>query len=175
MSHQALVTVILAGLVVIAFVLFWWVGRYSDRVFANRFPTRFPEKTLSYTGGQLGTLVQSNLRIKYVFPILFPLDLIVMLALAGSMGAASSHWLNQIHPSAAWLGLVVPAVYLLSDLIEDCLLAWLLLHGNPHAAARSVSVLKAITTIKLVSVTASIALTLIAFVGWLFHTESLAI
>ncbi|MGY3441965.1 MULTISPECIES: hypothetical protein [unclassified Bradyrhizobium] len=175
MSHQALVTVILAGLVVIAFGLFWWVGRYSDRVFANRFPTRFPEKTLSYTGGQLGTLVQSNLRMKYVFPILFPLDLIVMLALAGAMGAASSHWLNQIHPSAAWLGLVVPAVYLLSDLIEDCLLAWLLLHGNPHAAARSVSVLKAITTIKLVSVTASIALTLIAFVGWLFHAESLAI
>ena len=175
MSHQGLVTVILAGLVVIAFGLFWWVGRYSDRVFAGRFPTRFPEKTLSYSGVQLAALVQSKLRMKYVFPILCPLDLIVMLALAGAMGAASSHWLNQIYPSAAWLGLVVPAVYLLSDLIEDCLLAWLLLHGNPNAAARSVSVLKAITTIKLVSVSASIALTLIAFVGWLFQSESLAI
>ncbi|MGY4317720.1 hypothetical protein [Bradyrhizobium sp. JR3.5] len=173
MSHQALVTVILAGLVVIAFGLFCWVGSYSDRVFANRFRTRFPEKTLSYTGDQLGELVQSDLRMKYVFPILFPLDLIVMLALAGAMGAASSYWLNQIYPTAAWLGLVVPAVYLLSDLIEDCLLAWLLLRGDPHAAARSVSILKAITTIKLVSIFASIVLTLVAFVGWLSHSDSL--
>jgi hypothetical protein len=175
MSHQALVTVILAGLVVIAFGLFWWVGTYSDRVFANRFRTRFPEKTLSYTGDQLGELVQSDLRMKYVFPILFPLDLVIMLALAGAMGAAASYWLNQLHPPAAWLGLVIPAVYLLSDLIEDCLLAWLLLRGDPHAAARSVSILKAITTIKLVSIFASIALTLIALVGWLLHGEALAI
>ncbi|WP_245334965.1 hypothetical protein [Bradyrhizobium mercantei] len=175
MSHQALVTIILAGLVVGAFGLFRWVGSYSDRVFASRFRTRFPEKTLSYSGEQFGELVQSDLRMKYVFPILFPLDLIVMLALAGAMGAASSHWLNQIYPSAAWLGLVVPAVYLLSDLIEDCLLGWLLLRGDPLAAARSVSILKAITTIKLVSVSASIALTLIALAGWLVHSESLAI
>ncbi|KRP85272.1 hypothetical protein AOQ73_39465 [Bradyrhizobium pachyrhizi] len=160
---------------VVAFGLFWWVGSYSDRVFASRFRTRFPEKTLSYTGDQLGELVQSDLRMKYVFPILFPLDLIVMLALAGAMGAASSHCLSRIYPSAAWLGLVVPAVYLLSDLIEDCLLVWLLLHGDPHAAARSVSILKAITTIKLVGIFASIALTLAAFVGWLFQGESLAI
>ncbi|MGY4474732.1 hypothetical protein [Bradyrhizobium sp. USDA 3364] len=175
MSHQALVTIILAGLVVGAFGLFWWVGRYSDRVFANKFRTRFPEKTLSYSGGQLGELAQSDLRMKYVFPILFPLDLVVMLVLAGAMGAASSHWLNQIYPSAAWLGLVVPAVYLLSDLIEDCLLGWLLLRGDPLAAARSVSILKAITTIKLVSISASIALTLLAFVGWLLHTDTLVV
>lgn len=175
MSHQALVTVILAGLVVIAFGLFWWVGVYSDRVFAKRFRARFPERTLSYTGDQLGELVQSDLRMKYVFPILFPLDLIVMLALAGALGAASSHLLKQFYPAAASLGLVVPAVYLLSDLIEDCLLAWLLLRGDRHEAARSVSVLKAITTIKFASIFASIALTLIAFVGWLFHTEALAI
>ncbi|WP_245284640.1 hypothetical protein [Bradyrhizobium sp. th.b2] len=173
MGHQALVTVILAGLVVIAFGLFWWVGSYSDRVFANRFRSRFPEKTLSYSGAQLGELVQSDLRMKYVFPILFPLDLAVMLALAGAMGTASSYWLNLSYPPAAWLGLVVPAVYLLSDLIEDFLLGWLLLRGDPHGAARSASILKAITTIKLVSISASVALTLIAFAGWLFHGDAL--
>jgi len=83
--------------------------------------------------------------------------------------------LKQFYPVAAPLGLVVPAVYLLSDLIEDCLLAWLLLRGDRHEAARSVSVLKAITTIKFASIFASIALTLIAFVGWLFHNEAIAI
>ncbi|MCC8941730.1 hypothetical protein H8A99_36220 [Bradyrhizobium sp. Arg68] len=169
MSHETIVTVILAALVVIAFGLFWWVGKYSERVFAKRFRSRFPEKTLSYTAGQLGELVTSDLRMKYVFPILFPLDLIVMLALAGAMGAASSHWISQIYPSFAWLGLLVPAVYLLSDLIEDCLLAWLLLRGDPNEAARSVPKLKAITTIKLVSISAAIALTLISLVGWLFR------
>jgi hypothetical protein len=175
MSHEALVTVILAGLVVIAFGLFWAVGKYSDRVFAKRFRTRFPEKTLSYSADQLGALVQSDLRMKYVFPILFPLDLAVMLALAGSMGAASSHWIHQLHPPAASLGLIVPAVYLLSDLIEDCLLGWLLLRGDPKVAARTVSILKAVTTIKLGSIFAAIALTLAAFVGWLLHDGSLAL
>ncbi|WGS20541.1 MULTISPECIES: hypothetical protein [unclassified Bradyrhizobium] len=57
--------------------------------------------------------------MKYICPILFPLDLIVMLALAGSMGAASAHWIKQLDPSVEWLGLLLPAVYLLSDLIED--------------------------------------------------------
>ena len=170
MSHQAVVTIILAGLVVIAFGLFWWVGKYSDRIFAMRFRTRFPEKTLSYTAEQLGDLVTSDLRMKYVFPILFPLDLIVMLALAGAMGAASSHWLAQTYPSAAWLGLLVPAVYLLSDLIEDCLLGWLLLHGDPKAAARSVSTLKAITTIKLGSISAAVVVTVLSLLAWLLRS-----
>ena len=169
MSHEARVTVILAALVVVAFVLFWWVGKVSDRIFAKRFPTRFPEKTLSYSGAQLGELVQSDVRLKYVCPILFPLDLIVMLALAGSMGAASAHWIKQLYPSLEWLGLLLPAVYLLSDLIEDCLLAWLLLRGDPKEAARTVSMLKAITTIKFVSISAAIALTLLSFAGWIFR------
>ncbi|MEN3350050.1 MAG: hypothetical protein V7632_3685 [Bradyrhizobium sp.] len=169
MSHETIVTVILAALVVVAFGLFWWVGQYSERVFAKRFRSRFPEKTLSYTAADLGALVTSDLRMKYVCPILFPLDLIVMLALAGAMGAASSHWISQLYPQVAWLGLLVPAVYLLSDLIEDCLLAWLLLRGDPKEAAQSVPKLKAITTIKLVSISAAIALTLISFVGWIFR------
>jgi hypothetical protein len=168
MSHDARVTVILAGLVVIAFGIFWGVGKYADRVFAKRFATRFPEKTLSYTADELGKLVASDLRMKYVFPILFPLDLFVMLALSLSMGAASSHWINRVHPPAAWLGLLVPGVYLLSDLIEDCLLGWLLLRGDPNEAARTVPMLKAITTIKFVSFAAAIALTLISFGGWIF-------
>ena len=171
MSHEARVTVILAGLVVIAFGLFWGVGKYAERVFAKRFPSRFPEKTLSYTADQLSALVTSDLRFKYVCPILFPLDLIVMLALAGAMGAASSHWIKQLYPSEAWLGLLVPGVYLVSDLIEDCLLAWLLLRGEPNEAARTVPMLKAITTIKFVSFSAAIALTLISLAGWLLSTR----
>ncbi|QPF84707.1 hypothetical protein IC762_34830 [Bradyrhizobium genosp. L] len=158
---------ILAVLVLLAFGLFWSVGKYADRVFATRFRTRFPEKTLSYTSEQLAALVRSDLRMKYVFPILFPFDLVVMLALAGAMGAASSHWINQLHPPAAWLGLFVPGVYLLSDLTEDCLLAWLLLRGDPQAAAQTVSIMKAITAIKLASFMAAIALTVTSLAGWL--------
>ena len=171
MTHEARVTIILAALVVVAFVVFWWVGRYSDRIFAKRFRTRFPEKTLSYTGAELGELIASDLRMTYVCPILFPLDLIVMLALAGAMGAASAHWIKQLYPSVEWLGLLLPAVYLLSDLIEDCLLAWLLLRGDPNEAERTVPMLKAITTIKFVSISAAMALTLISFVGWLFRAS----
>jgi len=169
MNHEARVTIILLGLLVIAFGLFWAVGKYADGIFAGKFPTRFPEKSLGYSADELGKLVTSDIRMRYVGPILFPLDLMVMLVLAGAMGAASSYWLNHSFPSMDWLSLLVPAVYLLSDLIEDCLLGWLLLRGDANEAMQTVSVLKAITTIKLISVSAAIALTALSFVGWIFR------
>lgn len=169
MSREPLLSIALSSSVVLAFGLFWWVGRYAESFFAGRFRSRFPEKTLGYTADQLAELVKSDLGTKYVYPILFPLDLIVMVALAGSMSAASWHWINQTYPAAAWLALFIPGVYLLSDLIEDCLLARLLLRGNPAEVAASVSILKTFTAIKLVSIVCAIALTLTAFVAWIFR------
>jgi hypothetical protein len=162
------ITIVLAILIGLAFGLYEWVGSYAEPYFtAEKLTSRFPEKELSYSSDQLGELVTSNVRNSYVFPILFPLDLLVMLALSASMGAACWYWTRQVYPAAACLVLLVPIAYLVSDLGEDILLAWLLWRGDASIAAASTPILKIITTIKLATIVGSMALTAIAFVAWL--------
>jgi hypothetical protein len=75
--------------VMAAFGLFWLVGNYAEARFTeSSFKSRFPEKTFRYDADKLRRLASSDVRKIYVVPLLFPLDLLVMLALAGSMGAA---------------------------------------------------------------------------------------
>jgi hypothetical protein len=157
--------------VVAAFGMFWLVGNYAESRFkGSGFEPRFPEKTLSYDADKFRRLTASDVRKAYVVPLLFPLDLIVMLALAGTMGAAIWYWFGQASPAWAALALV-PLIYLLSDLAEDCLLAWMLQPDNAWSAAM-IGILKTLTAIKLVSVTASTVLTVGAFLLWLYRARS---
>ena len=157
--------------VVAAFGMFWLVGNHAKGRFeGSGFEPRFPEKTLSYDVDEFRRLAASDMRKAYVVPLLFPLDLIVMLALAGTMGAAIWYWLGQASPAWAALALV-PLIYLLSDLAEDCLLAWMLQPDNAWPAAM-IGILKTLTAIKLVSVIASTVLTVGAFLLWLYRTQS---
>lgn len=166
-------TWISTGLVVsvaAAFGLFWLVGKYAEGLFKeSRLESRFPETTLSYDPDKFRQLATSDVRKAYVVPLLFPLDLVVMLALAGSMGAAIWYWLGQASPAWAMLALV-PLIYLVSDLAEDCLLAWMLQPDNAWPAM--IGVLKTLTAIKLVSVIVSTMLTVGAFLLWLYRARS---
>lgn len=171
MDRGTWISIVLVLSVLVAFGIFWLVGNYADGRFdGSSFASRFPEKTLLYSVDDFRRLADSDVRKAYVVPVLFPLDLIVMLALSGAMGAAIWYWLCQVSPAWVVLALPVPLIYLLSDLAEDCLLAWLLQpeHARP---ATMIGVLKALTTIKLVSVVASTALTLGAFILWLFRAR----
>jgi len=162
------ISIVLVVSVVSAFGLFWLVGNHAnDRFRGSGFETRFPEKTLSYDVDKFRQLAASDVRKAYVVPLLFPLDLIVMLALAGSMSVAIWYWLGAVSPAWSILALV-PLVYLLSDLAEDCLLAWMLQPDHVWPAMM-IGVLKALTFIKLVSIVASTALTVAAFILWLFR------
>jgi len=169
MDRGTWISIVLALSVLVAFGTFWLVGNYAEGRFdGSSFAPRFPEKTLFYSVDEFRRLADSDVRKVYVVPVLFPLDLIVMLAL--SMGAAIWYWLSQVSPAWVVLAVLVPLIYLLSDLAEDCLLAWLL---QPEQArpATMIGVLKALTAIKLVSVVASTALTLGAFILWLFRVR----
>lgn len=166
-------TNILASVVLVIFVasaigLFLWVGNHAETYFRGQgFESRFPEKTLSYSENDLRMLVKSDIRSSYISPILFPLDLAVMLALSISLGAASFFWARQLYPTLAQFALLLPAIYLLSDMIEDGLLIWLLRRGDPDTAASALLVLKAITAIKLATITGAFIQTALAFVVWL--------
>jgi hypothetical protein len=148
--------------IVTAFGLYHWVGNYAAGPFEReKLASRFPEKSLDYSLGDLQNLVaNADLRKFYVVPLLFPLDLFVMLALAGSMGAAIWYWFGALGTGWALLALI-PLIYLVSDLAEDGLLAWMLQPGN--ASQTTITALKTLTLIKLGSVIASAILTVVAF------------
>lgn len=153
-----------------AFGIFWLVGNYAESRFkGSGFESRFPEKKLSYDDDKFRQLTTSDVRKAYVVPLLFPLDLIVMVALAGSMGAAIWYWFGQVGSVWAMLALV-PLIYFLSDLAEDCLLAWMLQPDNAWPA--TIGVLKTLTAIKLFSVIVSTVLTVVAFLLWLYRALS---
>lgn len=154
--------------VIAAFGLFWQVSNYSEARFAgSSFKSRFPEKTFRYDADKLRALASSGMRKIYIVPLLFPLDLMVMLALAGSMGVAIWYWFGQASPAWTWLALI-PLIYLISDLAEDCLLAWMLQPPTAWPDAM-IGVLKTLTAIKLVSILASVIVTAIALLLWLYR------
>jgi hypothetical protein len=167
MSRDVRISATLACCVIGAFVLFFWANHVAEDVFKNAFPSRFPEKGLLYPAKMLHDLVISDIRTRYTVPILFPLDLAVMLTLSASMAAASWYWLRQSHPRAARFALWFSGLYLASDLIEDCLLTFLLAAGDPDRAVAMIWALKTITAVKLATITAAIAMVLFAFAGWL--------
>lgn len=170
MDRNAWISTGITVSVLAAFGLFWLVGIYSEGVFKeSHIEVRFPEKKLSYDSEKFRELTASDVRKAYVVPLLFPLDLIVMLALAGSMGAAIWYWFGQLGPQWALLALV-PMIYFVSDLAEDCLLAWMLQPGNAWSA--TIGMLKTLTAIKLGSAIASMVLTVAAFLLWLCRTPS---
>ena len=177
MDRGVWVSIGLAASIVAAFGIFWLVGNYAEARFENEAPfkesgfeSRFPEKKLSYDVSKFRRLAASDVSKTYVVPLLFPLDLIVMLALAGSMGAAIWYWFGQVSPAWGALALI-PLIYFVSDLAEDCLLAWMLQPGNAWPD-QMIWVLKTLTAIKLVSVIASPVIALGAFLLWLCRAPS---
>jgi hypothetical protein len=123
----------------LAHAIFFGVGRLADAKGIDR----TPERGISYSVATLQALAHRERR--YVVPFLFPIDLIVMLALSGSLYAAARYWGSEgLH---LWPALV----YLLFDLAEDSVLA-LMLAGRVPISARTVPALKLFTTVKFAAI-----------------------
>lgn len=144
---------------VAAHVFFVGVGCYAKQSGV----VRFPERGLSYSLDDLRKLAGDS-RL-YVVPLLFPLDLIVMILLAGSLGWAASEWGPYgFYRGEAWHYAALPLAYLVADLAEDILLAALLSFVAPVTAA-TVRLLKTLTAIKLGAVYGSYLLVAAAAVA----------
>lgn len=150
--------------------MFIAVGLFARPRFAGeQVSPRFPERQ-KYQWTELRDLAvaKPDLARFYVWPVLFPLDLIVMLALAGSMGLASFVWLKAAG-GWAWTAALLPAGYFLTDLVEDCLLATTL--RNPaRITEASVRRLKIFTKLKFWTIGLAIAQTIGVFAYYLSHT-----
>jgi hypothetical protein len=118
--------------VVAALILFDAVGDMAQSLLVPRgnagrgfLPSRFPEKTLSYSARDLQAFIsrQPDSAKLYRLPILVPLDLLVMLALAASSAYASSVWFSAAgYEFLSRYSVVFPVLYLVVDLLEDVFL-----------------------------------------------------
>lgn len=133
----------------VAALAIYLVGRYvaahylvEDRWFERQ----------SYDADGLKKWVQTDARraARYAFPVLFPIDLLFMLALGAWLAVASKALAEGMGLPGMLVGLVVlvPALYVVVDLAEDALLAWLFVTPDAISAA-TVGVTRALTRIKM--------------------------
>src|SRR5262245_29828903 len=186
-THTWIIVTIVLG--VVAHALFFWVIPKIAK--ANGVNQRYFERSLRYLPLQEGTdadrqhaanaelppfrefaRFRSETAAKYVSPVLFPLDVIMMVFLAAFL-AVGSVTLASYVPWAAnltWLLVTAPILYLAFDLAEDTLLAWLL--KNPDAVSPGpVWLLKFLTFWKLASLYVAYGLLAVVAIAALFRSS----
>jgi hypothetical protein len=99
-------------------------------------------------------------RCTHAFPMLFPLDFLLMCSLAGFASFASITLAERIPALSgrSWVVLIVPLAYLAADLVEDALLA-MMLTSSARITPAAVSVTYGVTLVKLVTAMSSLAQT----------------
>jgi uncharacterized protein YjbI with pentapeptide repeats len=179
------------GIVTLATGFFLWVGAFAKRHLSVslpdspvNFPSRFPERSLSYSREFFETFLRERQAAAafYRKPILLPLDFLVMILFAGAMAFASWHWFSASGVQWPWLALILPSIYLLADFAEDVRLMAIL--ENRTVSDHAIASLKRLTALKLFAVCAGISQTVIALVvyistlalsGWTSLAEMLSV
>jgi hypothetical protein len=159
--------IMLVGLFLLtAGTVYWGVGKLGERMSvhygARELYPRFLEKDTSYEIADVQNFVKNKPRAAryYVFPLLFPLDLLVLILLGGAMAYASVMSARYVGVPTywIWLTLLLPTLYVAVDLVEDTLLA-LLLTDESSRTVSFVGFIKAVTTVKLGAIYSAIAQT----------------
>jgi hypothetical protein len=121
---------------------------------------RFLEKGAPYDARSLRAWIAQHPEAArgYAFPILFPLDLVFLCSLTGFAAAASMALAPEraVLGGLGWLFLVIPLTYGVTDLIEDVLLATMLVSPSSITDAR-VTVTQRITRVKIFTAMLSLA------------------
>jgi hypothetical protein len=139
---------ILLGAVTIG--LFFIINSVADG-YGTDVGRRFLERGADYTVKSLQDWGNSDANARhYAMPVLFPLDLMFMFALGaflacGSITCAQSITLVR---NVAWLFAILPGLYVAADLLEDCLLARLLL-APANITDGAVALAKTVTAVKI--------------------------
>jgi hypothetical protein len=138
-------------LLVVAVVVIWLVANMAAASGGPDVAKRFLEVTPDYTADGLRGWV-SNYPAqahRYVYPVLFPLDLLFLTALAGLFAVGSIATANALHWDRDWVWILVifPVLYAVCDFIENVWLARLLL-SPAGVTDRSVAVAQTLTGLK---------------------------
>jgi hypothetical protein len=104
----------------------------------------------------------------YVFPVLFPFDIVFLFCLGLMLGLASgalADRLGFLSNVPVWVWWILPACYMAADLVEDSVIA-AIFKSLITLTEGSFRLLSTLTAIKLATVTAAIAQ--VAFLGALY-------
>ena len=104
----------------------------------------------------------------YVFPVLFPFDIVFLFCLGFMLGLASgvlADRLGFLSNVPVWVWWILPACYMAADLVEDSVIA-AIFKSLITLTEGSFRLLSTLTAIKLATVTAAIAQ--VAFLGALY-------
>jgi hypothetical protein len=129
---------------------------------------RFLEVTPDYTAeGLRHWISNSGTQLhRYVYPVLFPLDILFLMALAGFFAVASIATAQALQwgRNSLWIFAIFPVLYAACDFIENVMLARLLLSPTAvtdHAVTRA----QTVTHLKFATVAIS-ALQLVLLLIW---------
>lgn len=139
--------------------LFFVIGMVSAG-YGPKVRDRFLERGAKYTVADLRNLAPRDAR-GYTFPVLIPLDLLFMIFLGGFLAFASVGAADSVGPlkTIAWLFAVGPALYVAADLMEDVLLARMLLSQNAITQS-AIDLVQSVTKVKFVTCGYGIAQTI---------------
>jgi hypothetical protein len=104
---------------------------------------------------------------KYIFPGLFPLDLVYLFCLGGTIALLSLGFADTGAPVRPWLVLILPVGYMIADLTENLALARMLSSAPEAVTSATVTLVQSLTIIKLGLVIAGTVQVLYLFVCWL--------
>jgi hypothetical protein len=155
-NNRMVIAIFLAAITIgLFFVIAIFAAQYGAKV-----ESRFLERGVSYNETDIKSLAPIEAR-GYAFPVLFPLDLVFMISLGSFLAVASVEAAKSIHflRNFAWLFALGPALYVAADLIEDTLLAHMLLSAEAVNQA-TIHLTQNITRVKLVVITFGILQTI---------------
>jgi hypothetical protein len=129
---------------------------------------RFLEVTPDYTADGLRNWISNDpaQAHRYVYPVLFPLDLLFLAALAGLFAVASIATAQALHWDRDWVWIlaIFPVLYAACDFIENVVLARLLL-SPAGVTDLSAGVAQKLTGLKFAAAAVS-ALQLVLLLVW---------
>jgi hypothetical protein len=143
--NTSIALIVAALLGAAALAMFQW---YIPSVAKPHGVVRTFEHGTAYEAEAFGKLERA-VAAKYVSPILFPLDLIMMALWAAALALASVTLGAHVPFVAGKVTLLIalPVIYFATDLVEDSLIAWFLSDPGAATGAR-VTCLKILTNIK---------------------------
>ena len=135
----------------IAVIVVWYALAHVSKTSAPHASAINFGSNLTYSVAQVQDLIRTYPAeaARYVYPGLFPLDLMLLTCLGATIALFSiGLGATADAPAGLWMLLILPVAYMLADLSENFLLAWLLtsqpdaIHNGQVTLTQSMTLLK---------------------------------
>jgi hypothetical protein len=146
-------------LLAVAVVAIWNIANRAAECSGSDVAKRFLEVTPDYTADGLRNWIVTHRSeaTRYAFPVLFPIDLLFLVALSALLAFASVAIANALHWGEEWIRFltIFPILYAACDFIENVLLARFMVFATAVTNG-SVALARTFTGLKFVTLAISV-------------------